>query len=79
MSPGPVRPPDNPRRYQSQLNRELAIAGLVIAVVVGGGLIYLIWGSGALIGAALIFGLLLALALVVTLVLRLLDWVAKRE
>jgi hypothetical protein len=76
---GPVRPPDNPRRYQSQLNRELAFAGLAIALIVGGGLIYLIWGVGALIGAAFIFAVLVALVLVVALVLRLLDWAAKRE
>ena len=79
MAPGPIRPPDDPRRYQTRLNRELALGGIAIAAIVGGALVNIIWGVRALIGAAIIFAILLALVVVVALVLRLLDWAARER
>jgi len=75
---GPTRRPDDPRRYRDQLNRELALGGLAVLAVVGGALIWLVWGTPALVGAALIFALVLGVVLLVVLVLKLLELVARR-
>ncbi len=54
MSQKPEKP-FNSRRYQGQLERELIIGGIVITIVVGGGLIALIWGLPAFFGALTCF------------------------
>ncbi len=45
----------NSRKYQGQLERELVYGGVVVGLVVGGGLITLIWGVPALFVALMIF------------------------
>ncbi len=35
----------NSRKYQGQIERELIFGGIVITIVLGGGLIWLIWGQ----------------------------------
>lgn len=45
----------NSRKYQGQLERELVYGGVVIGLVIGGGLIALIWGVPALLLALTIF------------------------
>ena len=68
------RPPTDYRRNRRQNERRLLYAVLAVLVLVGGGLITLIWGPGAglsglvcLLGGA---GLIVALWLVLTLVER---------
>lgn len=46
----------NSRNYQSQLERELIFGGVLVGLVIGGGLIALIWGIPALFVALLCFG-----------------------
>jgi hypothetical protein len=71
------RPPDDPRRYGSRLNRELVIAGLAILVIVGGGLVWLLWGLASLIGALLVFAVVAGVALLIVLILMLLGWLGQ--
>lgn len=48
--------PFNSRQYQSRVEFELILGGIAITLVVGGGLIYLIWGVTALLTALACFG-----------------------
>lgn len=48
-------PSFNSRKYQGQLERELVYGGVVIGLVIGGGLIALIWGVPALLLALAVF------------------------
>ena len=43
------------RKYQGRLERELVFGGVVVGLVIGGGLIALIWGIPALFVALLCF------------------------
>ena len=62
----------NSRKYQGQVERELIVGAILITLIVGGGLIALIWGReafftalaffiGALLLAGLVWGFLKAL------------------
>jgi len=52
----------NSRRYQGQVERELIVGAILITLIVGGGLIALIWGREAFFAALLFFGGALLLA-----------------
>ena len=52
----------NSRRYQGQVERELIVGAILITLIVGGGLIALIWGSEAFFAALMFFGGALLLA-----------------
>ena len=54
----PVRPPTDYRAMRRRDDRALFIAVIAVLLVVGGGLIYIIYGTGALITglACLLFG-----------------------
>ncbi len=66
------------RRYARQTNVRLALGALALLLLVGDGLIYLIYGrEAALLGLLCILGGL-APGLIVFLVLFLLDWLVKR-
>jgi hypothetical protein len=69
--------PFNSRTYQGRLERELIIGGIIVGVVVGGGLIALIWGSTALFTALACFAGMLGLIAVVWLFLKLLEIVSR--
>lgn len=75
--PRPERPNDS-RRYRGQLELELILGGSAIVVVLGSGLIALIWGVPALLAALPCFGGVLALGALLWLILKLLE-VAARE
>lgn len=52
-------PPHNSRTYRGKLERELIIGGILVGVIVGGGLIALIWGVPAFFTALVcLFGFL---------------------
>ncbi len=69
--------PFNSRKYQGQIERELIIGGIVITIVVGGGLIALIWGSTAFFTAMGCFALILGLIVVIWLFLKVLEIVSR--
>ncbi len=50
------RPPSTPRRYRRLLERDLILGGFAILFVVGGGLVWLLYGSGAFAGTWLCLG-----------------------
>ena len=54
----PVRPPTDYRAMRRRNDRALFLAVIAVLLVVGGGLIYIIYGTGALITglACLLFG-----------------------
>jgi hypothetical protein len=53
--------PFNSRGYQSQVERELIIGGILITVLLGGGLIALIWGGTTFFAALACFALAIGL------------------
>jgi len=52
----------NSRKYQGQVERELIVGAILITLIVGGGLIALIWGREAFFVALMFFGGALLLA-----------------
>ena len=52
----------NSRKYQGQVERELIVGAILITLIVGGGLIALIWGREAFFTALGFFGGALLLA-----------------
>jgi hypothetical protein len=63
----------NSRTYQGQVERELILGGIIVGVVVGGGLIALIWGSTVFFSAMGCFALTLGLVAVIWLFLKVLE------
>lgn len=74
----PTRPPTNYRRMRQRNDRSLFLAVIAFLLIVGGGLIYLIYGTGALfVGLACLLvgaGVLILLWLIMTAI----DWWANR-
>ncbi len=68
--------PDS-RAYQSGLERELILGGLVIGLIIGMGGIYLIWGPSAAGTALFCFAGFLVLVLIIWAFLKLLEWVGR--
>lgn len=55
----------NSRTYRGNLERELILGGIIVGVIVGGGLIALIWGMPAFFTAlACLFGFLAMVGIV---------------
>jgi hypothetical protein len=69
----------NSRSYQTRLERELVVGGLLIGLVVGIGLIFLFWGQQAALTALLCFGLFIAIIAVVWGFLQVISWLGERE
>ncbi|MCJ7722898.1 MAG: hypothetical protein MUP03_02080 [Anaerolineales bacterium] len=66
------------RRYARQTNIRLALGALLLLLLVGDGLIYLIYGRGAAImGFLCLIGGLIPV-LLTFLILFLIDWIVKR-
>ena len=67
----------NSRRYQGQVERELIVGAILITLIVGGGLIALIWGKEAFFTALAFFGGALLLSGLVWGFLKVLEIVAR--
>jgi uncharacterized SAM-binding protein YcdF (DUF218 family) len=66
------------RKYGRQTNVRLIVGAFLLLFVIGDGLIYLIYGSGAaLMGILCLLGGMVPVVLTI-LVLLLLDWIRKR-
>ncbi len=76
MSKKPERP-FNSRHYQGQLDRELIIAGIIILVGLGGGLIALIWGAQTFVSSLLCFGGGIGLMAIIWGFLKILEIVSR--
>lgn len=66
------------RQYARQTNRRLLLGGLVLLFVVGGGLIYLLYGREAAFLGVLCILLGLTPVVLIALILLILDWLVKR-
>ena len=66
------------RKYSRQTIIRLLIGGLLLVIVIGTGLIYLIYGGGAAISGLICFGLGLIPLSIILLFFLLLDWIVKR-
>ena len=53
VSPPKPQPPTNYRKFRGQTERNLMIGALIIFFIVGGGLIWFLYGSGAVLGGLL--------------------------
>ena len=66
------------RKYARQTNVRLAVGAVLVLLIVGTGLIYLIYGPGAAVtGLSCLLAGLLPIGLIF-LFLALLDWIQKR-
>jgi hypothetical protein len=66
------------RKYSHQTNIRLIVGALLLLFVVGGGLIYIIYGTNAaLMGFLCILAGMMPVVLIV-LILNLLDWIRSR-
>jgi len=75
QSPKPkTKSPTDLRRYRQQTERNLVIGALVLLFVVGGGLIWYFWGTGAALGGWVCMGAVLLLIGGLYLVLKLMEW-----
>jgi hypothetical protein len=70
--------PRDLRNYASQTNVQLIIGALLVLFIVGGGLIYLIYGKAAALGGVLCLLIGMIPVALIVLVLLLLDWIRKR-
>jgi hypothetical protein len=66
------------RKYSRQTNIRLIVGALLLLFIVGGGLIYLIYGPGAAVFGLLCLAAGLLPVVVIYLFLLLLEWIAKR-
>ncbi len=73
------QPPTNYRKFRSQTERNLIIGALVIFFLVGGGLIWLLYGSGAVLGGLLCIAGGLALLGGIYLIFKLLEAWSKSD
>ena len=65
------------RGYQGKLERELILGAVLIAVVIGGGIIALLWGHDAFVAALGCIALALGLGGVIYLVLKFLEIISR--
>jgi hypothetical protein len=70
--------PRDLRKYASQTNVQLIIGALLVLFIIGGGLIYLIYGKAAALGGMLCLLIGMIPVALIVLVLLLLDWIRKR-
>jgi hypothetical protein len=66
------------RKYAAQTNVRLAVGGMLLLLVVGVGLIYLIWGFGPAMMGLLCLGMGLIPLILIFVALWVMDWVVKR-
>jgi hypothetical protein len=67
------------RKYQRQTTIRLVFAALILLFIVGGGLIYLIYGPGTATTAILCMGALMIPVGLVLLIFWGMDWIVKRS
>ncbi len=67
------------RKYQRQTTIRLVVAALVLLFLVGGGLLYLIYGQGTALTAVLCMGALMIPVGLVYLIFKGMEWIVKRS
>lgn len=77
MSPKKPTQSFNSRKYEGQLNGELILGAIIITIVVGGGIVALLWGRDAFLTAVACVALGVALGGVLWLFLKVLEIVSR--
>ena len=67
------------RKYQRQTTIRLVIAALILLFLVGGGLIYFIYGQSQALTAVLCMGALMLPVVLVWLIFKGMDWLVRRS
>lgn len=67
------------RRYARQTNLRLILGGLVLLYLVGGGLIYFIYGRAAALTGVLCLTVGLAPLVLIILILGLMEWIVRHS
>ena len=70
--------PDNLRKYTAQTQTRLIIGGVSLLFIVGGLLIFWLYGPSAAVLGILCIGIGLVPILLVFLVLKVMDWIVKK-
>ena len=70
--------PRDLRRYTAQTNARLLAGGVLILFVIGGGLIYWLYGRDAAVMGLLCLLAAMAPLAFIALLLRVIDWIVKR-
>jgi hypothetical protein len=70
--------PRDLRKYASQTNLQLIIGALLVLFIVGGGLIYLIYGKAAALGGLLCLLMGMIPVALIVLILFFIYWIIKR-
>jgi len=65
------------RKYAQQTNVRIGVGAFLLLVIVGIGLIYIIYGPSAAVGGLLCLGAALVPILLILLSLAVLDWIQK--
>jgi hypothetical protein len=66
------------RRYAKQTNTRLLVGFIILLFVIGDGLIYFFYGSGAAVSGLICILAGLSPLVLIWLVLLIIDWIAKR-
>ena len=66
------------RKYAKQTNVRIGVGAFLLLLVVGTGLIYLVYGSGAAVGGLLCLGAAAIPIALIFISLELMDWIQKR-
>ncbi len=67
------------RKYHRQTNYQLIAGAIILLFVVGGGLVYLIWGSSTAVSTLLCMGAALIPVGLIISIFWILDWIVKRS
>jgi len=66
------------RKYSRQTSLRLILGGIALVLLVGGGLIYLVYGPTAAATGLLCIGIGLFPVLITLIFLQVIDWIVKR-
>ena len=66
------------RKYARQTSLRLILGGVALILVVGGGLIYLVYGPAAAATSLLCIGVGLFPVVITLIFLQVIDWIVKR-
>lgn len=67
------------RKYANQTNTRLIVGGILVLLIIGDGLIWVIYGGGAAITGLLCIGAGLFPILIIIGILAVMEWIVKRN
>jgi len=67
------------RKYHRQTTFQLIVGGIFLLFIVGGGLVYLIWGSNTAVSTLLCMGAALIPVGLILSIFWIMDWIVRRS